>query len=289
MRSGQVYEFSKAKSGFAGDGGPVAGAEFSGITGVTVDENGNWVLADQGNHRIRVVAARSGRFYGITMKAMGVYTVAGDGSALSDSGDGGQATRAELGLDNVIIGFVPPVFGVATDRSSNVFVSDAAVNKVRVVAGRSGTFFGQRMRAGDIYTIAGTGKKGDSVSGALATRAEIDAPQGLAVDQAGNVLFADSNGRVQVVAATTGTFYGIGMQTGHIYAIAGGGAKPLADGVRATAASIAPAGVTVDGDGNVLITDNSDFGSLWVLPAKSGTYYGEPMIVGGLYLVASRD
>jgi hypothetical protein len=283
MRPGHFYPFSKAAEGFAGDGGPVSGAVFRDVSGVTVDGSGNWVLADLGNHRIRVVAVKSGRFYGIAMKAMAVYTVAGNASDGTGSGNGGAAARAELGLDGLNLGTLPSIFDVATDPASDVYLSDPTADQVRIVAGRSGVFFGQRMRAGDIYPFAGTGVRGDSGNGGLATRAEIYAPQGLGIDRVGNVLFADSIGKVRVVAAKSGAFYGISMRAGHIYTIAGGGAKLAANGVKATAASIAPADVTVDGHGNVLITDNSNCGTLWALPTKSGSYYGQQMTAGDLY------
>ena len=49
-------------------------------------------------------------------------------------------------------------------------------------------------------------------------------PDGVAVDSAGNVAIADlSNNRVRVVAAKTGTFYGLAMTAGNIYTVAGDG------------------------------------------------------------------
>ncbi|MFI5235844.1 MAG: hypothetical protein ACHQXA_09050, partial [Gemmatimonadales bacterium] len=63
-------------------------------------------------------------------------------------------------------------------------------NRLRVVAAATGTFYGQPMTAGDIYTIAGTGTGtgGFSGDGAPATAAELSAPADVAVDAAGDVL-----------------------------------------------------------------------------------------------------
>ena len=65
------------------------------------------------------------------------------------------------------------VDGLALDAAGNVVISDGLDYLVRVVAARSGTFFGQAMRAGNIYTIAGNGVFGYSGDGGPATSAEL--------------------------------------------------------------------------------------------------------------------
>ena len=45
-----------------------------------MDAAGNLLIADAGNDRVRVVAAHNGTFYGQTMTAGGIYTVAGNGT-----------------------------------------------------------------------------------------------------------------------------------------------------------------------------------------------------------------
>jgi len=72
-----------------------------------------------------------------------IYTVAGHGSA-AFSGDGGPATSA---------GVAP--LGVAVDRAGNLVLADGLNRRVRVVAVTTGTFYGQAMTKGDIYTVAG--------------------------------------------------------------------------------------------------------------------------------------
>ena len=49
---------------------------------------------------------------------------------------------------------------MAIDPDGNLAIADSANNRVRVVAARSGTFYGQAMTAGDIYTVAGDGGSG---------------------------------------------------------------------------------------------------------------------------------
>ena len=52
-------------------------------------------------------------------------------------------------------------------------------NRIRVVAAATGTFYGQAMTAGDIYTVAGGGKGRVEGSGP-ATGARLLRPQGVA-------------------------------------------------------------------------------------------------------------
>ena len=57
-----------------------------------------------------------------------------------------------------------------------------------MVAAATGTFYGQAMTTGHIYTIAGTGTQGFSGDGGPATAAELNTPLRATVDAAGNVL-----------------------------------------------------------------------------------------------------
>jgi hypothetical protein len=68
-------------AGFGGDGGPATGAQLFVPAGGTVDANGNVVFTDSFNNRVRVVAGATGTFYGVSMTAGDIYTVAGEGTA----------------------------------------------------------------------------------------------------------------------------------------------------------------------------------------------------------------
>jgi sugar lactone lactonase YvrE len=276
MTAGDIYTIAGTGDfGFSGDGGPATAAELSISRGMAIDQAGNLLIADTFNSRIRAVAASTGRFYGRPMAAGNIYTIAGTGHA-GFSGDGGPATAAELA----------DPFGVAVDGAGNLLIADTNSSRIRAVAASTGTFYGQAMTAGDIYTIAG-GNRGFAGDGGPATAARLSLPDGVAVDGAGNVLIADTfNGRIRVVAASTGTYYGRPMTVGDIYTIAGGGASGLGDGGPATAAQLNfPAGVAVDGAGNLLIADTYD-NRIRVVAASTGTFYGQPMTAGDIYTIA---
>jgi hypothetical protein len=79
-------------------------------------------------------------------------------------------------------------------------LTDRFNQRVRVVAEETGTFYGVSMTAGDIYTVAGTGRSAFSGDGRLAVKAGLSQPAGVAVDGAGNLVIADmGNVRVRLV------------------------------------------------------------------------------------------
>jgi len=278
MTAGDIYTVAgNGAFGFSGDGGPATSAEFRNPSGVRVDAAGNLLIADTFNNRVRVVAARTGTFYGQAMTAGDIYTAAGGGSGL---GDGGPATSAELS--------VPA--GVAADAAGNLLIADTGDNRARVVAARAGTFYGQAMTAGDIYTVAGNGKPGFSGDGGPATSAELNFPTGVAVDAAGNLVVADeSNDRVRVVAARTGTFYGQAMTAGDIYTAAGNGKTGFSgDRGPATRAELdLPRGVAAGAAGNLVVADTVN-SRVRVVAARAGSFYGQAMTAGDIYTVAGN-
>jgi trimeric autotransporter adhesin len=250
MTTGDIYTIAgNGIQGFSGDGGPATVAELNTPLRVTVDAAGNVLISDSFNQRIRVLAVRSGRFYGRAMTTGDIYTIAGDGQA-GFSGDGGPATAT---------GLYKPLH-VTVDTAGNLVFCDERDNRIRVVAVKSGSFYGQAMTAGDIYTVAGIGKRGTTGDGGPASRAEVGEPAGITFDAQGNLLIATRNGgRIRVVAAKTGSFYGQAMTKNDIYTIAGGGTGGLGDGGPATSAVLQqPGAVVVDTAGSILIADTAD-------------------------------
>jgi sugar lactone lactonase YvrE len=278
MTARHIYRVAGRRTpGFSGDGGPATRAQLRSPEGVAVDAAGNLLIADSRNGRIRMVAARTGTFYGQAVTAGDIYTVAGGGTG--GLGDGGPAIQADIGSAQK----------VAVDPAGNLVIAAWGEGRIRVVAGRTGTFYGQAMTAGDIYTVAGNGKVGNDGDGLPATHARLDHPHDVTVDSAGNLLIADYfNGRIRLVAAHSGRSYGQAMKAGHIYSIAGSGGSPsfFGDGGPATHALLNfPRGLARDAAGNLVFCDSQN-NRIRVVAAATGTFYGQAMTGGDIYTVA---
>ena len=202
---------------FSGDGGPAALATMATPWGLALDGSGNLYAADWKGNRVRKIDAATRT----------ISTFAGNGLA-PDSGDGGQAASAS----------VTAPFAVVTDTVAGNFYL-AEPGRIRKIDS-----------SGVISTIAGNGTFGNSPDGTLAVNAVIgNYLPGLAVDSQHNVYFADwNNQRVRKIIAATGV-----LST----AAGNGTAGYKGDGQPATSAEVNyPAGLAVDGSGNLYIADN---------------------------------
>jgi hypothetical protein len=278
LTAGRVYTLAGSGiDGYRGDNGPARDAEFAmavAAPAVAFDGGGNLVVADGSNERVRLIAVRSGRFFGQTMTAGDVYTIAGTG-AVGFSGDGGLAVKAKLDY--------PTAAG--TDHHGNVLIADGLNRRVRVIAAATGTFYGRRMTVGHIYTVAGDGDGSFSGDGGPAVKAGMG-PQAVATDSAGNLIIADSQ-RVRLVAVRTGPMYGQKMTAGDVYTIAGSGelGSSGSGGPARKAEFWSPGGATTDRHGNVIFPD-SGASVVWVIAVTDGTFYGQSMTAGDIYIVA---
>ena len=250
MTAGHIYALAgDGTGGYSGDGSAATSGELLGADAVTVDGFGNALIADTGNDVIRMVAENTGIYYGVSATAGDIYTIAGNNNA-GYSGDGGSATGAELNVPS----------GVVVDSAGNVIIGDSANDAVRVIAGSTGTFFGQSMVAGDIYTVGGDGTSGYSGDNGSGTLAELDDPNGLAVDSVGNVVVADSgNNVVRIIADASGSDDSVSMTAGDIYTVAGNGtAGFFGDGGSTwTSAELnEPLSVATGGSGTLFVADS---------------------------------
>jgi hypothetical protein len=281
MTLGDIYDVSGGPNATEPYPGPPSSAQLNLPYGVTVDKAGDEFIADSQNNRVLEVPATSSTQFGQSMTAGDIYTVAGNGiTNYTNNGNTGNnipAVGAELG----------DVPAVAVDGAGNLLVLDAGPSAVRVVAATSGTFYGQAMTAGNIYTVAGGGTLSPG-NGGPATSASLSSPNDIALDASGNLFIAEG-GTVQEVAAVSGTQFGQAMTAGDIYTVAGTGiAGDTGDGGPAVSAQLnAPLFVAVDGSGNLLISDTSD-NVIREVPATTGTYFGIPMTADDIYKVVGN-
>jgi len=155
-------------AGYSGDGGPATGARLNNPYHALVDASGNLFIADEANHRIRMVSPDGT-----------ISTVAGNGTT-GTGGDGGPATHAQLTSPTAL----------ALDSAGNLYIADGGSQVVRKVS-----------PDGTITTVAGNGHFGFAGDGGPATRAMLNQLEGLAVDASGNLYIADSfNQRIRVVS-----------------------------------------------------------------------------------------
>ena len=162
------WKIDTIAGGSVGDGSPAVAATVYQPSGVALDGDGNLYIADTDNNRLRRVDP-SGT----------ITTIAGTGER-GYSGDGGPAVAAQLSL---------PSGKIAVDGAGNLYIADSFNHRVRRVD-----------RFGNISTIAGTGGEGYSGDGGPAIAAQLNYPQGLTLDGAGNLYIADSrNGRIRRV------------------------------------------------------------------------------------------
>jgi hypothetical protein len=157
-----------------GSGDPATQAVLYSPSGVFVDSKGNIFIGDSGDNVILKVVAATGI----------IETVAGNETA-GYSGDGGPATQAELNGPS----------GVFVDSKGDIFIADAGYSLIREVVAATGI----------IQTVAGNGAFGYSGDGGPATQATLAGPEGVFVDDNGNVFIGDyGNNAIREVVAATG-------------------------------------------------------------------------------------
>ncbi len=211
-----------------GDGGPAVDAQLSAPTGIALDGKGDLLIADPGDDEIRMVNPK-----GVISRFAGM---GGDCVDVSACGDGGPATSAQLTSPD----------GVTVEKGGNVYIADTGDDEIRKVA-----------KDGTITTVAGDGSQCTAApacgDGQGATSAQLNYPEAVAVDAAGHLFIADNgdNEIREVIHGKVARFAGTGA--------ACAAAPSCGDGGPATRAMLyLPAGLAVDGVGNVYIADWGD-------------------------------
>ena len=213
--SGAIYRIGGDGTTLAAPAG--VNARFSGMqpTSLAVDAFGVVCFTD--GHTVRMIDTA-----GI------LYTIAGSPTP-GFYGDGGSGQYALLNTPS----------GLVFDASGNLYISDSGNSRVRMIAS-----------SGTITTVAGTGSptyNGDVIP---ATYANLQ-PVGIALDNAGNLLIADSfNARIRR------------MFGGYLDTVAGNGSFAISgDGAGAFSAGIGQASVvaSIPGSGDFFLADSNTF------------------------------
>jgi len=255
-------------STYAGNGklgstdGAAAEASFSNLMAVAADSSGNLYVADSRNNLIRKVSAdgsvstlagsgkqgsddgkgNAASFFfptGLTVDAHGTVYVADTHNSMirKITSDGTVSTLAgrpnaqTANHPDTVVRFDNPN-GIAVDKDGNVFVADWDRDQIKKIT-----------PDGKVSVYAGTGERG-SKDGPAAI-ATFYLPEGIALDQKGNLYVADSyNNRIRRISPE-----------GQVSTLAGRSKKGSVNGKGIEASFSHPDGLTVDRMGNVYVAD----------------------------------
>jgi len=225
LEAGTLKIIAGASRSF-GDGGKAISASLYFPRSVAVAADGNLLIADTSNHKIRKVWP-DGK----------ITTFAGAGLA-GDTGDGARAEVARLNAPA----------GLAIDSAGNVYIGDTGNARLRKVR-----------PSGDIVTIAGGNGWGGEGDGLGPTSAQVKDINGIALDAEGNIYLADTgNNRIRKImkdGSTIERFAGT--------AASGAGADAIR---AVLSAINSPHGVVVGKDGSIYFSDTSNHRVRRVLP-----------------------
>jgi trimeric autotransporter adhesin len=253
---------------YNGDGNPGPNTSINEVLGLAVDSQGNLIVADTGNHRIRKVSASDGR----------VSTIAGTGTA-GLSGDGGAPTSAQLNRPGALAlaangdlyfselgngrirkisgGVVNTIAGLPTATArTGPALQVRIVTCIGLVLNAAGTalYFTDEdtdtvrmldLSSLQVSAVGGTGTQAYSGDNGPAAQAALANPNHIVLNE-GVLTFADaSNNRIRQISAT-----------GQIATVVGGKPFTSGDGGPASQATFGrPSMLKIDSSGNLIVTD----------------------------------
>lgn len=260
--TGQVTTF--AGSGAAGSANALGtAATFNSPTGIDVDAYGNVFVADSGNNQIRMidtvgnVTTFAGSVFG---NADGLGTAARfsvptdvaidqygnifvtdsvnnlirkiDASANVTTFAGSSVAAFTNGL-GIAAEFNNPK-GISIDQNGNIYVADSANNVIRMITS-----------GGVVSTLAGSSVATAGLVDGSGVNAQFNNPEGVTIDQYGDVYVADATNNVIRKINTSGI----------VTTLSGAAASGFVNGVAAVVRFSNPSDATIDLYGNLYIAD----------------------------------
>lgn len=203
--------------GFSGDGGPAAKSQLRQPHSVHVDPQGNVVICDVGNNRIRKVNAMTGI----------IDTMAGNGEK-KPTPDGAPIKGTPLNGPRAI----------DFDPQGNLYVALREGNQI----------YRMDMKKGTIHHLAGTGEKGYTGDKGPAKQAKLNGPKGVAWSPDGSIFISDTESHV---------IRRIDLKSGIITTVLGTGEKGDGPETSPLQCKLSrPHGVFVDKKGKLYVGDS---------------------------------
>lgn len=211
---------------YTGDGGMAINARLGFCTGIATDPDGNVFVTDGAANVVRKIRHSDGQISTVA----GVFLGFNADDPTPHAGDGGPASSAHLRVP----------YGIASDRSGNIYIADAGNNAVRKIDAATGTI--------SLFAGSYTHPPGYNGDGGPAAAAVFHTPYDVAVDQSGNVFIVDKDNHV---------IRRVDAGTGNISTVAGIGIGGYAgDEGKATEAQLnTPMGIALGANGDLYIAD----------------------------------
>lgn len=237
----------------AGDGalssptsGPARSSALGGPLGVAVDGSGDLFVADAGADVVEELKPGAGGSYSLTVIA---------GSGKSGAPTPGPARSSALGGPE----------GIAVDALGDVFITDFNNNMIEELTPTSTGSY-------TLSVIAGDGNQGGPTPGP-ATSSRIADPVGVALDGSGDVFVADTyDSMVLELKPTSAGHYVLSVIAGTGQPGSTGVVGAPTPGPARSSALGHPAGIGVDGSGDVYVADFSNNLVEELMPSSGGSY-----------------
>ena len=237
--------------GPTGDGGSAAAAGLCLPTNVTVDQAGNLFVADTYTNYDYYFSPSFQVVRKISPSGT-IATIAGANCLLYEMPGGNCYTSAGYGATASQTLSQGPL-SLAVDNAGSLLIADGSADQIGMGC-PPGAHIYKISSGGAIAGVAGNGQSGCfgpggfSGDGGPATSAQLDFPEGIAVDGSGNVFIADvRNNRIRKVATD-----------GIITTVAGNGTRGSSgDGGPASIAQLSPVNITLDSAGNLFLVDQA--------------------------------